>query len=76
MLFIFFYNRSFIYFKIDNTGCISEAKALFNGINMSSFGVCKYFIIYSEWDKKNLSIYTINTKKNYVLNFHKKVDFV
>ena len=68
MLFIYFNNRSFIYFKIDNTGSISEAKALFNGINMSSFGVCKYFIIYSEWDKKNLSIYTINTKKNYVLN--------
>ena len=68
MLFIYFNNRSFIYFKIDSTGSISEAKALFNGINMSSFGVCKYFIIYSEWDKKNLSIYTINTKKNYVLN--------
>ena len=37
-------------------------------MNISSFGLCKYFIIYSEWDKNNLGIYTINTEKNYIMN--------
>ena len=67
-LFIYFNNRRLLYFKINIKGIIIEAEIIFNNINMSSFGVCKYFIIYSEWDKKNLGIYTINTKKNYVLN--------
>ena len=67
-LFIYFNNRRLLYFKINIKGIITEAEIIFNNINMSSFGVCKYFIIYSEWDKKNLGIYTINTKKNYVLN--------
>ena len=67
-LFIYFNNRRLLYFKINIKGIITEAEIIFNNINMSSFGVCKYFIIYSEWDKKNLGIYTINTKKNYALN--------
>ena len=67
-LFAYFSNKKFIYFKIDANGQISSAKEIFNSKNISSFGVCKYFIIYSEWDKNNLGIYTINTGKNCVMN--------
>ena len=35
---------------------------------MSSFGICKYFIIYSEWDKNYLGCYSINTGKNSIIN--------
>ena len=55
-------------FKIDATGQIASTKEILDNINMSSFNVCKYFIIYSEWDKNNLGIYTINTGKNCVMN--------
>ena len=62
-IFIYFNNKKFISFTIDNNGTIISAKEIFNNINMCSFGVCKYFIIYSEWDKNKLGVYTINTGK-------------
>jgi hypothetical protein len=67
-LFVYFNNKKFMCFKIDATGQIASTKEILDNINMSSFSVCKYFIIYSEWDKNNLGIYTINTGKNCVMN--------
>ena len=67
-LFIYLNNKRFFRFEVSIKGEVSSAKEIFNNINMSSFGVCKYFIIYSEWDKNNLGIYTINTGKNYIMN--------
>jgi hypothetical protein len=67
-LFGYFNNKQFICFKIDINGKIGEMTKIFEYINMSSFGVCKYFIIYSQWDTNNLGIYTINTKKNATMN--------
>ena len=67
-LFVYFNNKQFLVFKIDITGKICSKETLIDSINMSSFGVCKYFIIYSEWDKNNLNIFTINTKKIETMN--------
>ena len=67
-LFVYFNNKQFLVFKIDITGKICSKETLIDNINMSSFGVCKYFIIYSEWDKNNLNIFTINTKKIETMN--------
>ena len=67
-VFIYFNNKVFMSFKIDSNGLISSTKEILDNINMSSFGVCKYFIIYSEWDKNNLGIYTINTGKKAYMN--------
>ena len=67
-VFIYFNNKVFMSFKIDSNGQISSTKEILDNINMSSFGVCKYFIIYSEWDKNNLGIYTINTGKKAYMN--------
>ena len=67
-LFVYFNNKQFLIFKIDITGKICSKETLIDNINMSSFGVCKYFIIYSEWDKNNLNIFTINTKKIETMN--------
>ena len=67
-LFVYFSNMKFLIFKIDIKGKISSQEVLIENINMSSFGVCKYFIIYSEWDKNNLNIYTINSKKIETMN--------
>ena len=67
-LFGYFNNKQFICFKIDINGKIGEMTKIFEDISMSSFGVCKYFIIYSQWDTNNLGIYTINTKKNATMN--------
>ena len=67
-LFVYFNNKKFMCFKIDVNGQIASTKEILDNINMSSFSVCKYFIIYSEWDKNNLGIYTINTGKNCVMN--------
>ena len=67
-LFVYFNNKQFLVFKIDINGKICSKETLIDNINMSSFGVCKYFIIYSEWDKNNLNIFTINTKKIETMN--------
>ena len=67
-LFVYFNNKQFLVFKIDINGKICSKETLIDSINMSSFGVCKYFIIYSEWDKNNLNIFTINTKKIETMN--------
>ena len=67
-LFVYFNNKQFLAFKIDINGKICSKETLIDNINMSSFGVCKYFIIYSEWDKNNLNIFTINTKKIETMN--------
>ena len=67
-LFVYFNNKQFLAFKIDINGKICSKETLIDSINMSSFGVCKYFIIYSEWDKNNLNIFTINTKKIETMN--------
>ena len=67
-LFIFFNNKKFLCFKIDVNGKISDTKEIFDDINMSSFGICKYFIIYSEWDKNYLGCYSINTGKKSIIN--------
>ena len=70
-LFIYFNNKKFLTFKIDENGQIIYNKELLNNVNISSFGMCKYFIIYSQWDNNNLGIYSINTGKN---NFMGKID--
>ena len=70
-LFIYFNNNKFLCFKIDENGQIIYNKELLNNVNISSFGICKYFIIYSQWDTNNLGIYSINTEKN---NFISKID--
>ena len=70
-LFIYFNNKKFLTFKFNENGEIIYNKELLNNVNISSFGICKYFIIYSLWDKNKLGIYTINTSKN---NFISKID--
>ena len=70
-LFIYFNNNKFLCFKIDENGQIINNKEILNNVNMTSFGLCKYFIIYSQWDTNNLGIYSINTKKN---NYIYKLD--
>ena len=70
-IFIYFNNNKFLCFKIDENGQILFNKELLNNVNMTSFGICKYFIIYSQWDTNNLGIYSINTGKN---NFISKLD--
>ena len=67
-VFIYYNNKKFMQFIISTKGEIADAKEIFNNINLSSFAVCKYFIIYSEWDKNHLGIYTINTRKNSIMN--------
>ena len=70
-LFIYFNNKKFLCFKIDENGQIIYNKELLNDVNISSFGLCKYFIIYSQWDSTKLGIYSINTGKN---NFMGEID--
>jgi len=70
-LFIYFNNKKLLSFKFDENGQIIFNKELLNNVNISSFGMCKYFIIYSQWDNNNLGIYSINTSKN---NFMSRVD--
>ena len=66
-LFIYFNNKKFFCFKIDENGKVINNKELLDNVNISSFGLCKYFIIYSQWDNNNLGIYSINTGKNYFM---------
>ena len=76
-LFIYFNNKTLFAFKIDQNGQIEYNKELLNNVNISSFGLCKYFIIYSQWDNNKLGIYTINTgKNNYIGKIDNSLDYV
>jgi hypothetical protein len=76
-LFIYFNNKRFLSFQINENGEIMSNKELLNNVNISSFGICKYFIIYSQWDSDKLGIYTINTNKNnFMSKFDNSLDFV
>ena len=76
-IFIYFNNKRFLSFQINENGEIMSNKELLNNVNISSFGICKYFIIYSQWDSDKLGIYTINTNKNnFMSKFDNSLDFV
>ena len=74
-LFIYFNNNKFFCFKLYENGQIIQNKELLNNVHMSSFGLCKYFIVYSQWDTNNLGIYSIKTEKNNYMNLD-SLDFV
>ncbi len=67
-LFIFYNNNILVKYLIDeNIGKIINNEIVLNNEAISSFDVCKYFMIYSLWDSNKLGIYSFNSKKiNYI----------
>ena len=76
-LFVYTNNNKLISYTIDENGNISEIKELIKDVNISSFGLCQYFLIYSLLDSNKLGIYSINTNKTNFLNeIDESLDYV
>ena len=58
-LFIYYNNNILVKYRIDeNNGKILDNEIILNNIAISSFDLCKYFLIYSLWDSYKLGIYS------------------
>ena len=68
-LFIYYNNNNLVKYKIDeNAGKIIDIEIILNNVSISSFDLCKYFMIYSLWDSNKIGIYSFNSKK---INYYK-----
>ena len=67
-LFIFYNNNILVKYLIDeNTGKIMNNEIVLKNEAISSFDVCKYFMIYSLWDSNKIGVYSFYSKKiNYI----------
>ena len=68
ILYIYSNNKDLIYFKFDNEGKIIEGSKILENVSVCDFDICKYFLIYALWDSNNLYIYSMNSKKNEIIN--------
>ena len=76
-LFIFYNNNSLIKYEIDETDCqIIKNEIILHNISISSFDICKYFMLFSIWDSNKLGIYSFASKKlNYITNIYHSLIF-
>ena len=76
-LFIYYNNNVLLKYEIDEiTGKIIKNEIILNNISISSFDICKYFMLFSLWDSNKLGIYSISSKKiNYFSNIYTSLDF-
>ena len=77
-LFIFFNNNNLVKYIIDeNNGKIINNEIILSNISISSFDLCKYFLIFSVWENNQLGIYSFNSKKiNYISGIDNSLNFV
>jgi len=71
-LFIYYNNNVLVKYKIDeNNGKIIDDEIILTNISISSFDLCKYFLIYSLWDNNQIGIYSFYSKK---INYFSGID--
>ena len=77
-LFIFYNNNTLVKYIIDeNVGKIINSEIILSNISISSFDLCKYFLIFSLWENNQLGIYTFYSKKiNYISGIDNSLNFV
>ena len=71
-LFIYYNNNFLVKYQIeDNKGKIINNEIILNNVSISSFDICKYFMIYSLWDSNKIGIYSFYSKS---INYISKID--
>ena len=77
-LFIYFNNNKLINYIIDESkGIIIKEEIILENTNISSFDICKKFLVFSMWDDSKIGIYSINNKKiNYINSFFNDINYI
>ena len=71
-LLIYYNNNTLVRFNIDeNNGKIISNEIILINLSISSFDLCKYFLIYSLWDNNQIGIYSFISKK---INYFSGID--
>ena len=69
-LFVYFNNNNLLKYNIDiKEGNITSNEIIFNDIPISTFDVCKEFLIFAMWENNKLGIYSFNNKKIYYIDW-------
>ena len=62
ILYTYSSNKNLISYQFDDKGNITEISEILKQVDICSFDISKYFIIYSLWNSNSLFIYSINSK--------------
>ena len=76
-LFIYYNNNALVKYNIDeNNGKIINNEIILTNLSISSFDLCKYFLIYSLWDNNQIGIYSFISKRiNYFSGMADSLNF-